>query len=175
MSKLILAAIAVVIIGGGAYYMWGGSAGESMEGARHDDAMMQDEQAGAFSGSFMDLAKRGGEWKCTFDSTTVVGKSSGTVYVSGEKIRGDFAIEAPYVGATEIHMVSDGAYTYTWGPLMPQGVKAKVVTEAKADATTAPQGQMFDANVALTYDCNPAQHDAGLFVPPADVTFTSIN
>lgn len=130
-----------------------------------------------FEGSTAELIARGGDHVCTFDQTVENNRSTGTVYISNGKMRGDFK-SSVVTGATPIdvesHMISDGEFMYTWSSMMPTGFKMAVVQNTTADGTTPTSQQMFDANMKLSYDCDPWTVDASKFTLPSAVTFTEI-
>lgn len=134
----------------------------------------QDEQVAIFEGSTKELMARGGNHKCTFTQDVENSKSTGTVYISGVKLRGDFLSAVTAGGSTlnvESHMISDGAFMWTWSSMMPTGFKTKVDQTASAD--TSKQG--FDANQKLEYTCMNWTPDEGQFVLPTTVTFAEIS
>lgn len=172
-TKLIAGIVALVAIGGGAYYFMNTSSG-TMDTSETGDASAQE---GAFEGSFMALAKRGGNWKCTVDAQASTGAgsavSSGVVYVSGEKVRADFTSTVQGFGNVDSHMIADGVNVYTWTSMMPQGFKTKMT--AMESGGTETSGQGFDANQSYGYDCERTSADASLFAVPSTVTFTDLN
>jgi hypothetical protein len=131
-----------------------------------------DETATAeFKGSMKALIARGGNYKCTFKQDTEVGTSTGTVYISGKEMRGDFSSVVTVANTTiESHMISDGEFVYTWSPLMPTGMKMKVDTTATTEEST----EGFDTNQELDYECNPWTRDETVFSLPEGVTFTEV-
>ncbi len=148
-------------------------------GAKQDTQTVQSETAnttkeeavlGTFSGSMKDLVAKNQSVKCTFNHSTDIDSSSGTVYVSGGKIRGDFDINAKQAtGTFEAHMITDGEYSYVWSSLIAQGFKMPI---AKASAQTASQPTSgVDYNQKLDYVCVPWTVDSSLFVSPANVSF----
>jgi hypothetical protein len=170
--------IAVLVIGGIGYAIWQLSAGDvSPSGSQATSTQSATQEDSAFTGSFADLAARGGEWKCTVDATANNGAgtavSAGTVYISGKKVRADFATSVPGVGNVEAHLIADGTDTYSWSSMLPQGIKTKM-TGSSADFSAPTSGGGSDANQRYTYDCQPAQAASSLFVPPADVTFRTL-
>lgn len=177
-TKLALGILAaVVVIGGGAYfYMNSNSAapGDSMK--NEEGGEMMKAEAGEFKGSVHDLMARGGDWKCDIGSQASTGAgvafSSGTVYVSGKKLKGDFSIDVPSLGNVSAYMVSDGEYIYSWSSVMLQGFKAKVTAEGSGAGDTSGYG--FNPDVSYSYNCEPAAVDASMFTPPANVQFRSI-
>lgn len=127
---------------------------------------------GNFTGTMAELAARGGSYKCTFDALTAASQSSGTVYVSAGKVRGDFTTGAS--GATvESHMLQLNDYIYMWSAMAPSGVKVKV---GPVDSTPAGQNAQYTAaNASYDYDCQGWQADSSLFQFPPNVTFTAVN
>jgi hypothetical protein len=182
-AKYIGIGVAVLIVLGGVVgwmsYQNSGTTGDSMmekEGDAMMEESMEDEQSmesGAFSGSLSDLAKRGGNYKCTIAHESEAAQSSGTVYVAGDRIRGDFTSIVPQVGMTvETHMIQNGGYVYTWSPLTPNGFKAKT-TLSESNTSQAMSGEYADFQQAYSYDCAPWSVDTSLFTPPSDVTFVT--
>lgn len=178
-TKLALGIVAaVVVIGGGAYfYMSSNSAAPSGDSMQNETGgEMTKEEAGEFKGSVHDLMARGGDWKCDIGSQANTGAgvsfSSGTVYVSGKKLKGDFSISVPSLGNVSAYMVSDGEYIYSWSSVMMQGFKAKVTAEGTGGGETSGYG--FNPDVSYSYNCEPATVDASMFTPPANVEFRSI-
>lgn len=152
-------------------------------GAKQDAQTVQSESestskqeaiSGTFSGSMKDLVARNQSVKCTFNHSTDVDTSSGTVYVSGGKIRGDFDINAKQaVGTFQAHMITDGEYSYVWSSLLAQGFKMPI---AKASAQTASQPTSgVDYNQNLDYQCESWSVDDSVFITPSDISFVSIS
>ncbi len=126
-----------------------------------------------FSGSMAELASRGGNHKCTFDQTTEVSHSTGTVLISGAKLRGDFVSEVKAVTGMKVesHMISDGQFIYTWSSMMPQGMKFAVSANVVGSSTTSGTvafGQTLD------YDCQSWIVDESVFTLPDGITFTEV-
>lgn len=135
-----------------------------------------EEEALVFTGSTKDLLARGGDYKCTFAQEVENSKSTGTVYISGEKLRGDFKTEITATGPAmlvESHMISDGEFMYTWSSMMPTGFKMNV-TETSETATITPSQQGFDANVDIDYNCVAWTPEESQFSLPSTVTFSEI-
>lgn len=140
--------------------------------AVNSDADTSTPMAGNFSGSMGELIARGGNYKCDFTHTTDAGDSSGTTYISGKKIRGDFTTNVTGVSAMKIetHMISDGEFAYTWSSMMPTGMKMKLnLSETSDGAKTG-----FDYNQHLDYNCSPWMEDSSMFSLPANIKFTEL-
>lgn len=131
----------------------------------------EDSASAEFRGSLATLIARGGNYKCAFKQDTEVGSSVGTVYISGNEMRGDFSSLVTAANMTvESHMISDGEYMYTWSDVMPTGMKVKI--DATATAPSSSQG--FDANQELDYKCDLWTRDGTVFKLPEGTTFTEI-
>lgn len=128
----------------------------------------------AFSGSMKDLIARGGDYECTFVQTNDMSDSTGTVFISGTRMRGDFKTTVKAVSdmKVESHMISDGVFMYTWSSMMPTGMKIAIAESATAETSSATQS--FDYNQKLDYDCKPWTSDSAKFTLPTDITFTEI-
>jgi len=165
-SNLVIGIVlsAVVILGGGYYLMnYGATSSIDQGGATVT--------AGKFTGSFAELASRGGSWKCTIDSPTGASASVVSVYVSDGKVRGDFTSDVEGYGSVESHMLTDGKDIYTWSSIMPQGIKTKMVTSAPGDEATRTSGQEISPSQSYSYDCQPWSKDESVFTLPTTVTF----
>lgn len=174
-KNIVLVAVGVLVVGALGWYFTVGNdnMGKNMMGKKMgaDANLTPEGNSGIFSGSLADLMMRGGDYKCTFDQATEAGSAKGTVYVSGNKVRGDFMMMAQ--GTTmESHMISDGEWTYTWSPMMPQGFKARATDTTNVPGTnTQTSGSYADISQAYNYDCDPWNAEADSFMPPAGVSF----
>ncbi len=162
---------AVVVLGGGYYFYAHRSASPSMYG---DADATQDKGAnGTFSGSLQDLMARGGNYKCTFDSSTADAQSSGTVYQAPGKTRGDFVSKAQGVTVMS-HMISMDGYVYTWTDISPVGYKTKVTPTSASAPAYGSESAQGGANQAYNYDCVAWSPDASVFTLP-NITFTDLS
>lgn len=169
---LMLATATVLIIRGG-------SKGDDMpvieapaESATSTPAVVDDNK---FNGSMSDLVARGGDYECSFAQTNDMSDSTGIVFISGKKIRGDFKTTVKAVSSmnVESHMISDGAFIYSWSSMVPTGFKVAVAESGNAPST--PSGsQSFDYNQKLDYNCKAWVADSIKFELPASIKFTEI-
>lgn len=96
---------------------------------------------------------------------------SGTVYVAGEKMRSDYMMTVS--GKTmEGHMISDGAYMYSWQGTTGMKFKADAVATPTPAAGSQTQQQGADIDQEVDMDCGNWSVDNSKFTPPTDVTFT---
>lgn len=118
------------------------------------------------------LMTMSGSHKCTFDTSTQDSQSSGTVYVSGGQMRGDFT--STTAGETvESHMIIMDNTNYMWSDAMPQGIKMSLESMTTA-SDSAPQGAV-DPNAAVDYSCSMWVADASVFTLPTNITFQDMS
>lgn len=97
---------------------------------------------------------------------------SGTIYVSGNKFRGDFTTKIAGEKEVKSQVLSDGVYTYVWSSETPTGIKMKIdVTSPTASAQTG----NFNLDQEVGLKCSPWGVDASKFTVPANVKFTDMS
>ncbi len=125
--------------------------------------------------SLSDFFAMKGTLKCTFSDKTNSG--SGTVYLGGGKMRGDFQSQANDT-ASQTHMVNDGTYVYIWTEGQKNGYKMSLdavkneASQVKVSGTPSivkPQG--MDMSQQSNYSCAPWVANATMFKVPSDITF----
>ncbi len=182
MKTYILGLIGVVVVAGGGYFVWQntqtpaaapqeqtGDTTQTETGNTNQQTTSEESFSG--EGSFASLMARGGSYQCTTSIVVQNSASEGTVFISGDKIRGDFTSRAAGMTITS-HMITTGGYVYSWSDMVPQGVKSKVT--ASSQGGTAMQGS-FDVNMNMQYDCEAWNPDQSKFVVPSTVTFMEVN
>ncbi len=97
---------------------------------------------------------------------------SGTIYVSGNKFRGDFTTKIAGEKETTSQVVSDGVYTYVWSSESSDGIKMKIdVTSPAASAQTG----SFNLDQEVGLNCSPWGVDASKFTIPTNIKFTDFS
>lgn len=159
---IVILVVAVLAIGGGAYYASKSKGGEAKVEADADVAA---------TSSLRALMAQGGNLSCTFTYAQGGVSSSGTVYVAGERMRGDFTATVPNAGAIASHMIKDGEYAYVWSDALPgQGMKMKVTAEQGAALDARAQGSV-DFDAPGSYSCERWREDSSKFALPSGVSF----
>jgi len=131
-------------------------------------------KAAPFTGSWMDLVKRGGTYVCEVDHSSAVDISSGSVYVSGTDVRGDFTSKTAS-GVVESSMLKKGDTVYVWGGGMPQGVKMQAtMMESSTGAPTGTSGQAVDMKQEYGWNCTATTPDASKFTLPKGIEFMDL-
>lgn len=174
---LLILIIAVVVIGGGAgvyVAMRGG------DGVQEFQERTNDREDGDFSGpsSLRSLLSRGQDMKCTFSVSDDNIDSTGTSYISGGKMRSDFAstVKKPVAATVRGSMIVDGEYSYSWAADTKQGAKIKMASmDAAQSQMSNQQSSSLDLDQNMNYDCDDWDADADVFSPPADIDFMEMD
>jgi len=182
MNKKVIIAIAVIVLlllGGGVFLMTSKNKSKTTPSTTGTKGDKNQESSQTSQKSLYDLLAAGLPQKCTFESTDDFGSSEGTSYVSGGKVRADFAVTAGGK-VTVSHMISDGKTSYIWTEGETNGFMMSV-EESEATGTSAPTtGQTgTESNADLSqkadYNCSTWIPDNSLFTPPSDVKFTDFS
>lgn len=125
--------------------------------------------------AFSEFVKQGGSYKCTVKQSLSDFENSGTVYINGANMRGEFSTIAEGKNMDTVFITTDG-YSYTWSSLLPEmGFKVKIKTDVAGDGNADTSGTYnFNSEQIGDYDCQPWTVDASLFTIPSGVTFTEI-
>jgi len=159
MNKIVIVVV-ILLLGVGGYYFYSKMKTGGIPGGP---------QVSSGQMSLKDLVASGLPQKCTFVSTDESGKTEGTSYVSGGKVRADSTLTAGGK-ATTSHIISDGKTGYIWtegeanGFMMTVGESESTETSSEADLS-----QKAD------YNCSTWLPDNSLFTPPSDVKFTDFS
>jgi len=111
---------------------------------------------------------------CEFSDNT--SGSSGKVYVSAGKMRGDFATVVNGEVAAS-HMYSDGKTMYIWMDGSEMGFKSSIeVTGTPIPEPTGSQTQTkMDIDEEVDYNCQPWTADDSMFKLPANIEFKDLS
>lgn len=177
---------AVIVLGGGYYFMSSGSyrMADTTErvGDMDGDGLPDTDQtdtptnpkmapsAAAFTGSFFDLATRGGNYTCDVGSAGAANDTTGTVYVSGTNLRGDFTTVAGGKTTTS-HMLKLADTMYVWSSAMPQGIMMKATAMMGQSGATAAQGSGVSGTQSYGWNCSATGADASKFAKPTGIDF----
>jgi len=132
------------------------------------------------SGNIKDLIMRGASLRCDFKHVDDRGGSTaGTVFTSGEQMRGDFEYNEAGGAVTKSSMIRNEEFTYIWGSGEESGIKIRTPNE-DVDATLPVQdvvgSTQFDPSTEnVDYNCVPWSVQTSTFEPPSDVPFTDLS
>lgn len=156
----------VIVVGIGAYMFTQG--GITMPAGAPADTTQQ--AGGTQSNSLSGLLALGASQKCTFSSETGTSASSGTVYVAGGSMRGDFTSTSN--GQTVVsHMIVKGGTSYMWSSEMPQGIKMSFGSSSGGSGSQSG----VDVNAQANYSCASWAPEQAQFELPAGITFMSMS
>lgn len=177
MSKTLIGIIiaAVVLVGG--YFAFNkNKVADMMEAqnniARETSATSPTEKKMAFN----EFIKSGGSYKCEVKQAMSDMENSGTVYIDGEKLRGEFSTIAEGKTMDTSFVMKDG-YSYTWSSASPaMGFKMKINTDAKANSNASTSGTYsWSAEQIGDYNCEAWTVDQSKFSLPSNVTFRDMS
>ena len=168
-KNLVILVIVIVLVLAG-YYLWGNSAdntavdgqGAAVAGAKLGEA--------TFTGSIADLAARGGDYQCAVSAEGELAGTKGTVFVSGNRVRGSFSSATPE-GEIASNLIQDNGSVYVWSDSFPQGFKMAVTEPGTPTNLPNAAGTGFDANTAYSWQCDPWAVESTAFALPEGVTF----
>ncbi|MEZ4103430.1 MAG: hypothetical protein R3B55_02670 [Candidatus Paceibacterota bacterium] len=181
MAKLVLG---ILILGGAALLIFSGGKNKDKdenviteESSMEQDSNKEAENQKDFEEktTLNSLMKKGGNYECVFSHKTEVGESTGTVYISGQKIRGDFSSKVSVAGLGDMgdiqtHMISDGESIYSWSSMSSDGYKIPKSEEGKSNQ----ENTNFKSDQELDYKCVAWSVDQSKFSLPTNITFKSI-
>ena len=156
--------VAVVVIGSGLYVYTKNKDDKSME--------KTDTQSTSESTSINALLAQNKNLTCTYSSTDAEGNiNTGSIYISGKKLRGTFSTQAGGQAAKTGNVVRDDTYQYVWAEGQSSGIKAQIsVLATSASPPSSAEGANPNAN--YDFNCDSWKVDNKLFVAPKEVTFT---
>jgi len=169
MNKQLLIGIGALLLIGGGYFLY-----QQSSGAPATNQAV----SGAIKGSLQDLFARGANLQCTFKYDDENNMTDGTVYLSGKKMRGDFALSQSDGKSMQSHVIRDDVYGYTWLEGQKQGTKIKIETSEKItkDQEGEKDGELFALdNKDVDYDCKAWNVDNSMLKPPANINFQDIS
>lgn len=175
MPRYILIAIIVIAVLAAGWYFYSNKTGGGAMPYQQDNP--NGSIGDKMSGKIADLLKAGKNLECTFSGETDGYKTSGTVFVSGNNMRGDFNSEAQGK-MMDSHMIQNGETIYTWTTDPKQGMMMKISKEDQAkyadDEATA-KSQSFNMDQSYDYNCRGWSGDQSKFQAPSDIQFTDLS
>lgn len=175
---IIVVVVILILLGAGVFYLLGRHATPPKSQQSAAATQNQTQQMTTQKKSLFDFFSMAGSQKCTFSDST--NNSSGTVYVSSGKMRGDF--QSTDNGKTNAsHMINDGTYVYIWTDGQTSGYKLSLAAVKQEQAQVSPMAnnpssqnphQAVNMKQQSNYSCGPWSADATMFSVPTNITFT---
>lgn len=124
--------------------------------------------------SLRDLLASETPQNCTFLTEINGTPSQGNVFVSANKMRGDF--DSQIDGKTvKSHMIVADNTSYLWSEGQNQGIKVEFDESDLENADEFAEQAKLDVNAELDYDCDTWIPDNTVFQIPSEVQFTSLD
>lgn len=169
LSLVVVIIVALVIVIGGGVYL----SKHNAKVATDTNTSLQtgaDVSTSGKNGTIRDLLALGGNATCTFNQTSDSGKMSGTVYISGNMMRGDFIMTSQSNTSMDSHMIRNGDVMYAWTG--NQGAKMNFAGMATTSTQT---DQQVNLDQKVDYDCGAWSPDSSKFTVPTTVNFMDIS
>lgn len=182
MNNILLTIIGgVIVIGGGAYLLLNGSndtsesisdtGAGSMESVSEAVIAEDGDVPESFNGTMAQLLALGKNITCEFTQNDDEMQGIGTVYISGDRMRGDFKMMFKQGDSSmEASMIQKDGIGYAWGnsPFGPFSTKVNIEEDDGKD-------QPVDFDEELDYSCKKWRVDNSKFNLPTGVKFDDIN
>lgn len=168
-TKVIAAIIAVVVIGGGAYYYSTKNTNTDVAGESQSAEMVSG--TNVETASLKSLIESGKTRKCTYQSNEGGVNTSGVMYSSNNKMRGDITIDLPETKSQSItHMIYDGGTSYMWTHDSKTGFKMSLDQSAQVET----KNKSVDLDKDYNFKCEDWSVDQSKFELPSDVQFSDM-
>lgn len=173
-AGLVIGAIVIIVVLIAFFMMQKTNPSTSSQSVNETQKVTESESLGSVTkGSIASLLAAGKNVTCAM--TYPDGKGSGTIYVSGKKMRGDFTVIMDASKEYKSSMIQDGEYAYMWSDLDKKGTKFKVSGIPTPTPATTPKTDTVDINQEVDMNCSTWGVDPSKFVVPTDVQFTDMS
>ena len=191
MSKFLTLAALAIAVGGFAYYtlFWdrtpdlapgatGDDTTEASDTATSDDTTDREPFSGV--GTLLELQDEGEALECsiTYTDADTDTRVTGTYFVAGEQLRGDFLTDSPDLsGQILTSMTIDATTMYTWTETDGEqfGMRVDLPPDSE-DFGEIDANEPVPLDQQVQYTCTPwANVDNTIFQPPSDVLFQDMS
>lgn len=174
MTKTILTIIIGVAVIGGGYFLIKSNMNKVKDTSSEKAGVVQEQPTGKKM-AFSQFVKQGGAYKCEVKQSLSDMENSGTVYINGGNISGEYSTIAEGKNIQTSFMMKDG-YSYTWSSSFPtMGFKVKIPTEAEVNTNANTQGTYsWNADQIGDYNCESWTVDQSKFTIPTNIKFTAV-
>lgn len=170
--KTLIAIALVIVVALGIYALSSNKDSATQETTETTDRAQTENSDLQGTGGLKNILSLGKDLSCTFERSDDNGGFSGTAYVSGNKLRGDFTMHLEGTGDIDSHLIKADDTTYVW-----MGNTGSKFSDTAIDADTKPQTDTNSVNLddEVKYSCSPWRKDTSKFEIPEDVTFTDLS
>ncbi len=121
-------------------------------------------------GSLRSLLSFTANTKCDVSSNAQGTSSTGTVYISGTSMRGDFSSTTSNSATVDSHMIKKGDTFHVWS-----GTKGAIMTTTEMSQADTQTDSSVSLDQEVNYTCSPWIVDSTKFIVPTSVTFVDIS
>ncbi len=158
--------VAVVVVGGAYYTLKGDKSGAPEETTNREETGKKM--------AFSEFAKSGGSYKCEVKQSMSDFENSGTVYISGGMMRGEFSTIAEGK-PIDTSFIYKGNIMYTWSSAMgAMGFKMEANPMASTEEASASGTYSWNTSEVGDYNCVAWEADSSRFELPAGITFRDL-
>ena len=122
------------------------------------------------TGTLRGLLSSGKDMVCKFTSGTASNEISGTMYISGSMMRGDFSSKTTSGSSVESHMIKQGDVVFVWSG--NQGTKMGMSDITASNVAKVNSSVNLDSNV--NYLCTNWNKDETKFSTPSNINFIDL-
>lgn len=171
MSKTLISVLIVGVVVVGGYFILRSNTKNNEEIVKNGEENTEQKKM-----AFSEFVKQGGSYKCEVKQSVSDMENSGTVYLSGNKMRGEFSTIAEGKTMDTLFIMRDG-YSYTWSSTLPNmGFKMKVMSNTDTTNTNIDTSGNYSWNTEQIgdYNCEAWSADESMFTLPANITFQEL-
>lgn len=176
MSKVTIGALVAIVLIVGGYLAFKGNKEVDTINIYNNEGTEVKNDSGKKMAFSQFIKNPGGSYKCEVKQVISDFDTSGTVYVSNGKIKGDYTTIAEGKTMKTSFIMRDG-YSYMWGDMMMgSGFKVKIPDVTAATNTNLDTSGTYTWNAEQIgdYDCQPWVASEAMFSLPAKVVFKDL-
>ncbi len=173
-NKIVIVVVVLLLLAGGWWMSQkkNGGVNNNQNTAKNGDKI--EEKTGSGLASLKDLLTLGKDQKCQWESSEEGNKTTGTLWIKGNKFRQTITNKIDDRPETKTEVISDGEWFYLWNPeSKEQGMKMKMSEEDKQENNKIANGAI-DWGKQFNYNCSPASVNETDVTPPTDVKFIDL-
>ncbi len=172
-AGLIIGAVVIIVVLAAFFMIQKSNPAAPSESADSTQKESSDSLNNFAKGSIASLLTAGKNVTCSLKYPE--GKGTGTVFVSGKKVRGDFTTATDAAKEFKTSMIQDGEYAYIWSDADKKGTKIKVSGLPSPSPVANSKTDTSDINQEVDLSCSTWSADPSKFAVPADVEFTDVS
>ncbi len=168
MIKTLLIFLAVVVLGGGYAIYYEKSVQENKIAQNYQELKNRenaDNNSSVKKIAFSEFIKGGGTYECSVTSYLSDMENKGTIYIGGDKIKGEFSTIAEGQSIDSNVIMRDG-FMYLWQSASTTGTQIQLKEQTETSNTFT-----WDPNQIGDYDCKPWIYEESKFTLPASIKF----